>query len=153
MRYLALVLLLALAAAPAALTPATAQPVTPAAAPVVAPAPVAIDGCSIMTNIYYPPLLRGAVMRWVTTAGLKIIFHSKGPQAAVDVRFLVEYRGDVEVIDDVGNFSAGVKINHSYSHFEDFAYLGTHPNICRVVRVKLADGTIWSAEGRRQSSN
>jgi hypothetical protein len=140
----------ALAAGAATLAPLAAQPATAAA---VAPAPIGIDSCALLTNTYFPGpgFIRNANMRWVTTAGLKISFHNRATQHVTGIRFQVNYRGDVETIDDVGNFTPGVQIAHTYSQFVDFAYLGTRPNYCRVVSVKYADGTIWSTEGRRQS--
>jgi hypothetical protein len=150
MRLFVLAGLFALAASAHAM-PVAAQPATTA---VVAPAPVGIDNCALMTNAYYPGpgFIRNGNMRWVTTAGLKITFHNRGTQHAASIRFQVNYRGDVETIDDVGNFTPNVQITHSYSQFVDFAYLGTRPNSCRVVMVKFADGTVWSTEGKRQSN-
>jgi hypothetical protein len=112
--------------------------------------PIALDRCAVTTNWSY--LNVRANQRWVTTSGLNIAFHNRSSQTATAVRFLVNYRGDVETIDDVGSFASGVNINHKYPQFVDFAYLGTRPNFCRVVSVKFADGTTWTAPvGRRQA--
>ncbi len=129
--------------------PASAQPAAPGGLP-----PVAIDDCTVTTNVAYPPYsaVRGNI-RWVTTSGLRIGFHVRAAQRAQTIRFQVDYRGDVETIDDTGTFAPGVEIVHSYSQFVDFAYLGTRPNFCRVLTVKFADGTMWTAQqGARQSA-
>lgn len=112
--------------------------------------PIAIDVCTITTNVSYLSLRTN--QRWVTTRGLNIAFHNRASQAATAVRFLVSYRGDVETVDDAGSFAPGIKVNHNYAQFVDFAYLGTRPNFCRLVSVKFADGTSWTAPvARRQA--
>jgi hypothetical protein len=119
--------------------------VAPAAPGGAQPPPVAIDQCIVTTNVYYPFVAHGN-LRWLTTSGLRIVFHDRAAQRASAIRFLVNYRGDVETIDDAGTFAPGVEVNHSYQQFVDFAYLGTRPNFCRVLSVKFADGTTWTRE-------
>jgi hypothetical protein len=149
MRRLAFALVPVLAGALGAAVPAAAQPQY-AAVPPGAP-PVGIDDCVLTTNVVYPGYRAiNGNFRWVTTAGLKISFHNRSAQRAQAVRFEVDYRGDVETIDDVGSFAPGVAIVHNYAQFVDFAYLGTRPNYCHVVQVKLADGTVWASQRGRQ---
>jgi len=132
----------------AAVSPAAAQPQNVA---VPQPAPVAIDSCALTTNEYFPVFGR-ATMRWVTTSGLRIGFHNRASKPVAKVRFVVDYRGDVEAINDVGSFAPSVNIVHNYTRFLDFAYLGTRPNVCVVVFVQYADGTTWQRPaGRAQS--
>jgi hypothetical protein len=132
-------------AAPAAAQPASAAATLP---------PIGIDDCVVTTNVAYPPYrVVNGNFRWVTTAGLKISFHNRSAQRAQSIRFEVDYRGDVETIDDVGTFAPGVPIVHNYSQFVDFAYLGTRPNYCHVLSVKLADGTVWTSQRGRQQSH
>jgi hypothetical protein len=80
-----------------------------------------------------------------STNGLRIVFANHTTVPATEVGFRVAYRGAVEYVRDAGTFSPGVPIDHSYSQFVDFAFLGSHPNVCRPVFAKFADGSTWLA--------
>ena len=107
------------------------------------PPPIAIDDCRVLTNTYYVFPTRLDVP-YIVTRGLAISFHNRAGQSASEVHFEANYRGEDVTITDVGSFAPNVNINHKYDQFVNFAYLGTHPNRCRVLYVKLADGTTWN---------
>jgi len=87
------------------------------------------------------------------TDGLRISYVNHGAIAASRVAFRVNYRGDVQHVIDVGTFSPGVAIDHSFGEFSGDAWLGPNPNQCRAVAVRFADGSVWRASvvPRRQA--
>jgi hypothetical protein len=111
--------------------------------------PVAVTTCQVLQNVkparFRPwygwryPALRPVP----TTDGLRIVFENKTSVPATEVGFHVGYRGATAFVRDVGTFSPGVSIDHTYSEFVDYAYLGTEPNACRAAFVKFADGSEW----------
>jgi hypothetical protein len=110
--------------------------------------PVAITTCSVLAwqrgptgfwNPYSYPLAGGQPI----TDGIRIAFVNRSARVADRVRFLVNYRGEVEHIIDAGTFSPHVTIDHTFGNFSGFAYLGPRPNVCRVVGVRFVDGTVW----------
>lgn len=108
-------------------------------------APVAIDRCEIPRGY-----ATSSWRRWpntpTTTGNLRIAFHDRAPRPIASVAFSVDYRGEIETVDDAGTFSPGASIDHTYTgRFTDLAYLGSRPNRCRVVSVRFADGSIWSS--------
>ncbi len=140
----ALGLVLALPAAPG-----LAQSPEPTPALTISPSPVSIAACTIARrertrgfqgNPYPLPI----------TGGLRITFVNHGTAAVAEVAFRVDYRGESEIVHDVGTFTSGVAIAHSYDNFSDYAYLGPTPNVCRVAYVRLADGTTWGTPQRRR---
>lgn len=129
---------------------AGAQSPSPAPTPamVPGPSPVTISACVISrrpryrnrTNPYPLPV----------TGGLQIGFVNRGTSAAKEIRFRVDYRGESEVITDAGTFAPGALFSHSFENFSDYAYLGPTPNVCAVVMVRFADGTVWNGITRGQ---
>jgi hypothetical protein len=77
--------------------------------------------------------------------GIRIVYVNHAPLAASRVAFLVNYRGDVQRIIDVGTFSPNVTINHTFGNFTGDAWLGPRPNSCRAVAVRFADNSVWRA--------
>jgi hypothetical protein len=77
------------------------------------------------------------------TDGLRIVYVNHGPLPANRVAFLVNYRGDVQHVIDVGTFSPGVAIDHSFGQFTGDVWQGDKPNVCRVAAVRFADGSVW----------
>jgi hypothetical protein len=147
---------LALAGAIAALAvpaiPAPAQdltpPLEPSPAALAEAAPVTISACSITRrpryrNMTYPYPLP-------VTGGLRIAFVNRGTSAAKEIHFRVDYRGESEVISDSGNFAPTTLASHSFENFSDYAYLGPTPNLCAVIFVRFADGTVWNGVPRGQ---
>ncbi|HTJ27275.1 MAG TPA: hypothetical protein VMA36_14030 [Candidatus Limnocylindria bacterium] len=142
-----LVVCAAVAAAVVPNGPASAQSPSPNPS-VSGPAPVTISYCQVtrrpryrnMTNPYPLPI----------TGGLHLGFVNRGKSAANEIRFRVEYRGQSDLISDIGNFAPGTLVSHSFENFSDYAYLGPTPNVCAVVMVRFADGTVWSGVSHEQ---
>jgi hypothetical protein len=135
-----------IAAAAALLTPlgAFAHPISPPGV-----APIAVRSCEVTqkTAASYRPWYgwryAAPFAPPPATNGLRIVFANRTNVPATEVGFRVAYRGAVEYVRDAGTFSPGVSIDHSYSQFVDFAFLGSQPNACRPVFAKFADGSIW----------
>jgi hypothetical protein len=120
--------------------------------------PIAITSCSIVQYVPtrahpfwrpFGPYPYGSVY----TDGLRISYVNHGAIPASRIAFLVNYRGDVQHIIDVGTFSPGVSIDHSFGEFSGDAWLGSKPNECRAVAARFADGSVWRATAvpRRQA--
>jgi hypothetical protein len=110
--------------------------------------PVAVTDCSVLPwqqglspfwNPYNYPLSGGQPI----ADGIRIAYTNHAPKVADRVVFLVNYRGEVERVVDAGKFSPNVQIVHTFSNFSGLPYLGPRPNVCRVVAVRFADGTLW----------
>ena len=135
------------------ITSAAAFSLAVAAAPFAASAqtpPIAISDCSVLQ--YQRTAARPFWYPWparpfgsIYTDGLHIAYVNKTQKVANRVAFVVNYRGDVQHVVDVGTFSPGVTIDHSFGQFTGLAFLGTRPNTCRVAAVRFTDGTVWRA--------
>lgn len=78
-------------------------------------------------------------------AFLGITFTNQAPTAATEIDFGLVARGSlVAVTKDVGTFSPGVEINHEFVVDREIFPLGTAIPYCAVLRVKYADGSIWT---------
>jgi hypothetical protein len=113
--------------------------------------PIAITNCSVLRyqrdpgrRYWYP---------WgfppnqsLYTDGVDITYVNNTPKVASRVAFVVNYRGDIQHIVDVGTFSPGVSIDHTFGQFTGDAFLGTRPNTCRVAAVRFSDGSVWRAQ-------
>lgn len=113
-------------------------------------APIAITNCSVIQ--YQPYAARPFWYPWpvrqfgsVYTDGLDISYVNETQKVINRVAFVVNYRGDVQRIVDVGTFSPGITIDHGFGQFTGLAYLGSSPNACRVAAVRFSDGTAWRA--------
>lgn len=114
-----------------------------------ASAPVTLNECRIeqretytgWTGQFPPPI----------TLGLRLVYTSTGAPAAREILFEVEYRGENQIVKDVGTFSNGKKIAHLFRNFGNYAYLGSTPNLCRVIAVRYVDGSLWTSPRRQQS--
>jgi hypothetical protein len=140
--------MLATVAIAASISLAQAQS-SPSSAVELGPVPVRISACEITRrartrNTFNPYPL-------AVTGGLHVSFVDLRSVAASEVRFRVDYRGESEVVVDSGMFSPGATISHSFDNFSDYAYLGPRPNLCRVVSVRFADGSIWNGVPLRQT--
>lgn len=112
--------------------------------------PVAITECTVLQFV-----ASGGYPFWrpfgpyplesLYTDGIRISYINHGPQPATRVAFLVNYRGDIQRIIDVGIFSPNVTIKHTFGNFTGDAWLGPKPNACRVVAVRFVDGSVWRA--------
>ena len=84
------------------------------------------------------------------TDGIRITYVSNAAQKASRVAFLVNYRGDIQHIIDVGTFSRGATIDHTFGQFTGDAWLGAKPNACRAVAIRFVDGTSWHRRLQRR---
>jgi hypothetical protein len=128
------------------------------AAAVIAQAapPVAINDCTVLqwqnagTYPYWNPYFYRPLARSVPeTDGIRISYVNRSNQVADRVAFIVDYRGQVDRIVDVGTFSPGAVINHTFGNFSGYAYLGPRPNVCRVAAVRFRNGAIWRSPRRQ----
>ncbi len=123
-----------------------ARPVAPPGGP-----PIAVGTCEITQNIanraYHPwyGWRYPGISRPPSTSGLRVAFVNRTNTPATEVGFYVAYRGATEYVRDIGTFSPGVTIDHTYSEFVDYAFLGSRPNSCRAVFARFADGSVWRA--------
>jgi hypothetical protein len=78
-------------------------------------------------------------------SGLRIAYHNTASIIATKVKFLVDYRGQRDLVVDTGSFAPGVKIAHDFSDFSGMVWEGPTPDHCRPIWVKFADGSIWQA--------
>jgi hypothetical protein len=81
--------------------------------------------------------------RGLATHGINIVYHDNRQVAAQKVVFQVNYRGVVQSVVDVGNFTQGAEINHTFNDFDGLGYEGPTPDRIQVVYVAFADGTVW----------
>jgi hypothetical protein len=112
--------------------------------------PIAITNCTVLQYVETPsyPFWRpfGRFVRGSSfTDGIRIQYVNRGPQAAMRVAFIVNYRGDIEHIVDAGIFSPGVSIDHTFGQFEGDVWIGPNPNSCRAAAVRYRDGSVWRA--------
>ena len=116
-------------------------------------APVTINSCGpIMqpqqTFVFQspPPSFMGVPIA-STSSGMAITFVNESKIVATLVNFDVNNNGNHFVIRDVGTFSPGVTINHTYRNGNGQSYILPSfitPHVqCRVASVTFADGSIW----------
>lgn len=126
-----------------ALLPLLVAPAMPVAAQPAAP--IRIQKCSIIRYARARPYYFGTWGAGVpVTDGIELQYVNTSAKTADRVAFAVDYRGDVERIIDVGTFSPGAPIDHTFGTFSGQAYQGERPNRCTVARVRFSDGTTWS---------
>jgi hypothetical protein len=93
-----------------------------------------------------PPSFMGVPIA-STSTGMHIAFVNEASQPATLVTFAVNDNGNQFVIRDVGTFSPGISIDHTYSNGKGQSYLLPSfitPHVrCRVQSVKFADGSVW----------
>ena len=138
MRALDRLALCLLAALPAALPEAgSAQPVPP----------VTINSCGPkLQQDQNGPTFMGIPIA-SKSDGIAIEFVNTSNQVATVVNFAVDSNGSRFVIRDVGTFSPGISIKHSYRNgtgqgFVLPAFIAPRVD-CHVASVKFADGSIW----------
>lgn len=116
-------------------------------------APVTIADCSVIQwvhDVYHPywrpfgPIPGGSPF----TDGITIGFRNTSSKVATRVAFVVNYRGDIQHVIDVGTFSPNAMITHTFGQYTGEAWLGPKPNSCRVVAVRFSDGTVWHSPRR-----
>ncbi len=78
-------------------------------------------------------------------AFLAITYKNTAQVAATEIDFgLVARSSLVAVAKDVGTFSTGAVIDHEFSISRQVLPLGTAFPYCAVLRVKYADGRVWT---------
>ena len=118
-------ILLALGAVVVLLAPAAAQ------ANIVSRLGVSIESCVVNQNG------SGA------TNGINVVYYNTHPSPATEVDFVIGYRGHRFTMVDRGTFTQGAKISHDITNdLMGFAWSGPVPNMCKVNRVYLQDGTV-----------
>jgi hypothetical protein len=128
---------------------AAALATLPVAAPSQpAPPPVTINSCQPKLDQHgdnTPSFLGIPVAS--TSSGIAIEFVNESNKVATLVNFDVDSNGSTFVIRDVGTFSPGVSIKHSYRNGSGQGFVlpaFIAPRItCRVASVKFEDGSIW----------
>lgn len=120
-----------------------------------APGPVTINMCEPILRSPSPqespssnPL--AGLLQPSTSAGMRIEFTNESNKTATLVNFDVNSNGQHFVIRDVGTFSPGVSINHSYRNgkgqaFVLPAFIAPHVS-CRVASVRFTDRSVWPPE-------
>jgi hypothetical protein len=106
----------------------------PAAAPAdtMVAAPIEIDSCLYVHN------------QAETRYGYRVTFVNVSDQTLTEVRFHVRWPslGADQYLRDVGTFSPGTTISHTFAAPQIFAS-GEH---CGVVSARFEDGTKWTAQ-------
>jgi hypothetical protein len=81
--------------------------------------------------------------RGAATDGINIVYHNERGLVARQVVFDVDYRGVERRVVDIGSFSQGAEINHTFGEFRGFGYEGPIPDRIAVVYVQFTDGSVW----------
>ena len=81
--------------------------------------------------------------------GVAVTFVNHAPVVATSVTFRVRYDYHTELIEDRGKFSPGVKIQATFREFVGANYFRDLPDICEIVRVRFADGSVWTSNASR----
>jgi hypothetical protein len=82
-----------------------------------------------------------------TSSGMAIEFVNESNKTADLVNFAVDSNGQRFVIRDVGTFSPGISISHTYRTGQGQSFVLPQfipPNVrCHVASVRFVDGTVW----------
>ncbi|MGD0474545.1 MAG: hypothetical protein ABSB70_15205 [Candidatus Velthaea sp.] len=120
--------------------PAQAQPVPP----------VTINSCAPIVNTQTQPTpapLFGGLQLASTSSGIAIEFVNDSTKTANLVNFAVDSNGQQFVIRDVGTFSPGISIKHTYRNGSGQAFVLPQfiaPRVnCHVASVRFVDGSSW----------
>lgn len=98
---------------------------------------IQVRDCSI-TTVGPSPIQR--------TGGITIEFINNAAKPVKEVDFGVLYRAQPVLVKDIGTFSQGVVIKHSFDNvLYGYTYFGPTPEICRVQKVVFEDGTVLQA--------
>lgn len=124
-------------------------PVVALAQPYTAP-PVTINNCAPVITASAapspPPVLAGLPLT-STSSGIAITFVNGASKTANLVNFAVDSNGRRFIVRDVGTFSPGISIVHTYRNGAGQAFILPEfiaPNIrCHVASVRFEDGTVW----------
>jgi hypothetical protein len=119
---------------------------------IVKPSPFATATPNAFQQLFQP----------ATSTGMHIVFTNESDKVADLVNFEVRSNGVQFVIRDVGTFSPGISIDHSYRNGAGQAFIlpaFIPPDVtCRVASVRFTDQSVWPApvsiapRGRRSRS-
>jgi hypothetical protein len=76
-------------------------------------------------------------------ANVEVRFINNAPQAATAVFIRLKVNGAAQTVVDRGKFSPGTPIATTFSEFAGRDYWRPEPELCEIVQVNFADGTIW----------
>lgn len=79
------------------------------------------------------------------TQGVEVRFVNRTQKIASEVDLRVTYAYRTETIADRGRFSPGVRIDAVFDNFAGTNFFREEPDACAIVRVKFADGTVWTS--------
>ncbi len=99
--------------------------------------PIGVTRCDVIQNTYVLP--EGGICPQLNSRQISFVNHA--PVAAKDVKFVVNYAGASETIDERGTFSPDVAIEKSFAPSADL--FGNGAANCSVASVTFADGTTW----------
>lgn len=102
-----------------------------------AAAPVDITSCDVSSTPYQ--VIPETARFW--SSNLRVTFVNQAPLPATDVRIAASYRGQTQLLDRTGTFSAGTPITENLSPSPEPQYDGTAS--CSVQFVKFSDGSTW----------
>ena len=82
-------------------------------------------------------------------AGVQAIFVNHASSAATEIDLKVSAIYKTQVLAIKGTFAPGVRIDKFFSDtvFTGLNYFRDEPDECSIVRVKLGDGSVWTAPG------
>jgi hypothetical protein len=107
----------------------------------VAAVPVQISQCHLNYATSGGPLIL-----WSAPGALHITFSDAAQKAATEIKFRITLANQQEVVQDVGTFSPGASVDHTFDVFHHYRAGASMPQpSCAVIFVKFADGTEWSA--------
>jgi hypothetical protein len=112
--------------------------------------PVTINSCApIIHSFTQPspmPVIAGIPLAQ-SSSGIAIDFINNADKVANLVNFAVDSNGQRFVIRDVGKFSPGISINHTYRNGAGQAFVLPQfiaPDVtCHVASVRFVDGSVW----------
>lgn len=113
--------------------------------------PVTIDRCAPILNNSFTqpspmPIIAGLPLAQ-TSSGMKISFVNIANKVANLVNFAINSNGQRFIIRDVGTFSPGISIDHTYHSGAGQAFVLPQfiaPNVtCHVASVRFVDGSVW----------
>lgn len=81
--------------------------------------------------------------------GINVVYVNTHPSPALQVNFLIGYRGHRYVLVDNGTFSQGSQINHNLTNtLVGFGWSGPTPNLCTVNKVILSNGRVLTPQNQ-----
>lgn len=108
----------------------------------LAASPVRLQNCRVEMQM---PTADRPSLGVPLTGGVEVGFVNEARQAVTEVDFRISYAYRTETIIDRGKFSPGVRINAIFDNFMGTNFFREEPDACAIVRVKFADGSVWTS--------